>query len=114
MSLFTDAPLALALGAAALVWVLLSWNHSTISNLPLPPNASLLWGHEKEVFMSQPGVAYRAWTNSLGLTFRIKAAFRARDVLVLSDPDGIAHILQKRIYDWRQSSEHHKILPLTP
>ncbi|KAJ3575313.1 hypothetical protein NP233_g1184 [Leucocoprinus birnbaumii] len=93
---------------------------SGIGELPLPvshstyiqcniltfakPGAEFLWGHERVVYSHEPGVSYRRWIRQLGLTFRIKAAFGARDVLVLSDRDGIHHILSKRIYDYPHSN----------
>ncbi|KAI0644064.1 cytochrome P450 [Trametes meyenii] len=98
--------LTLAL-AAALAWVVYTlWQRryaSPVRLLPTPPGAELVWGHEKTVYMNQPGVAFRKWTSELGLTYRIKAAFGANDVLVLSDTEGIAHILQKKIYDYHHS-----------
>ncbi|KAA1475626.1 cytochrome P450 [Dentipellis sp. KUC8613] len=97
------ATIALGLAVVCLAWTLLSRSKSTVSKLPKPPGASWIWGHEKTVFMNEPGRVFREWTGALGLTYRIKAAFRAPDVLILSDPDGISHILQKRIYDYHHS-----------
>lgn len=37
--------------------------------------AHFLWGHEKDVFMNEPGSLYRRWMQEIGLIFRIKAAF---------------------------------------
>ncbi|KAI0759413.1 cytochrome P450 [Trametes elegans] len=59
----------------------------------------LFFGHERTVYSNQPGHAFRRWTNTHGLTYRIKAAFG----LVLNDPTGIAYILQKKIYDYHHS-----------
>jgi cytochrome P450 len=53
--------------------------------------------------MSEPGRLFREWASSLGLTYKIKAAFGAPDILVLCDPGGISHILQKHIYDYHHS-----------
>ncbi|KAG5725376.1 hypothetical protein E4T56_gene6739 [Termitomyces sp. T112] len=78
--------------------------HSSIQQLPSPPGAELLWGHEKIVFVNQPGLSFRKWIKQLGLAFRIKAAFGAPDILVLSDPAAITYILQKKIYDYHHSS----------
>ncbi|KAJ7618381.1 cytochrome P450, partial [Roridomyces roridus] len=66
--------------------------------------SSWLWGHEKTIFEREPGHAFNEWTRNLGLTYRIKAAFWAPDVLVLSDPAGIGHILQDKIYDYHHSA----------
>lgn len=76
---------------------------TTISKLPIPLGAEWIWGHERQMFMEQPGRAVRRWVTTCGLTFRIKAAFLAPDILVLNDPGGISHILQKKIYDYHHS-----------
>ncbi|KAJ7764864.1 cytochrome P450 [Mycena metata] len=76
---------------------------SSVSKLATPPGADLVWGHEKIVFDMQPGRAFRNWIEKCGLTFRIKAAFQAPDILVLCDPVGIEYLLQKRIYDYHHS-----------
>ncbi|KAK0460546.1 cytochrome P450 [Desarmillaria tabescens] len=91
-------------GIAFVVLVVLPWRSSPLRLLPLPPGAATLWGHEKTIFMDEPGRVYRKWIKEIGLTFRIKAAFGAPDILVVSDPEGIAHILQKRIYDYHHSA----------
>lgn len=75
----------------------------SIRVLPVPPGASWIWGHEKTVFINEPGRAFRGWMETLGKTFRIKAAFGAPDVLVLSDVEGISYILGKKIYDYHHS-----------
>lgn len=76
---------------------------SHVQRLPLPRGAEYIWGHERKVFSQQPGRCYRTWTKELGLAYRIKAAFGAPDLLVLSDPVGIGHILQKRVFDYHHS-----------
>ncbi|KAH9918269.1 cytochrome P450 [Fomitopsis serialis] len=76
---------------------------STITLLPVPPSADILWGHEKAIFAGEPGRALRRWFTLLGPTFRIRAALGAPDILVLSDPDAVSHILQKKIYDYHHS-----------
>ncbi|PBK86383.1 cytochrome P450 [Armillaria gallica] len=78
--------------------------YSRIKYLPLPPGASLIWGHEKAVFVGQPGSAFREWISNFGLTFRIKAAFGAPDILVLGDPIGITYLLQKKVFDYHHSA----------
>ncbi|KIK52522.1 hypothetical protein GYMLUDRAFT_88653 [Collybiopsis luxurians FD-317 M1] len=75
----------------------------TVHLLSAPPSRSFIWGHEKEVFLNEPGKAFRRWTAALGPAYRIKAAFGASDILVLSDPEGISYILQKKIYDYHHS-----------
>ncbi|KAL5529817.1 hypothetical protein ACEPAG_5804 [Sanghuangporus baumii] len=97
-----------------------SRRNSFILRLPVAPHAERIWGHERLVFKREPGQAFREWVSVLGRTFRIRAAFgvclplvirkillmnsaKARDILVLSDPEGIAHILQRRIYDYHHS-----------
>ncbi|KAI0310104.1 cytochrome P450 [Amylostereum chailletii] len=84
-------------------WLTLSWGPSYIRNLPLPPAPSVVWGHEKSVYDNEPGRTFRQWFKSLGLTFRIKAAFGAPDVLVLADPVGVTYLLQKKVYDYHHS-----------
>ncbi|KAL0064769.1 hypothetical protein AAF712_008316 [Marasmius tenuissimus] len=76
---------------------------SPIQYLPLPPDASFIWGHEKTVYVQQPGRAFRDWIRIFGKTFRIKAAFGAPDILVLSDPIGVNYLLQKKVFDYHHS-----------
>nr|BAK09392.1 cytochrome P450 [Postia placenta] len=89
----------------ALLWAASSVlrSKSIVQALPVPSGAEWVWGHEKTVFMKEPGRACREWIHIHGLTFKIKAAFRAPDVLVLGDPLGITHILQKKVYDYPHS-----------
>ncbi|KAF5388378.1 hypothetical protein D9615_000793 [Tricholomella constricta] len=112
MSAFQDSAVGLApyVGIAFLTLVLvtagaksLAFYKSDVGSLPEPDDSEWIWGHERTVFMNDPGRALRAWVSKLGLTFKIKAAFGAPDVLVLCDPTGIAHILQKKIYDYHHS-----------
>ena len=55
---------------------------NTSANSDTPPSvqagAEFVWGHERQVFMNEPGRAYRKWKSELGLTYRIKAAFGVR------------------------------------
>ncbi|KAG6867419.1 hypothetical protein C0993_002993 [Termitomyces sp. T159_Od127] len=64
-------PLAL-LALAYLVYSIVPATRSSIQNLPCP--VKFFWGHEKTVFVNQPGMAFRKWIGNLGLIFRIKAA----------------------------------------
>ncbi|KAM5543816.1 hypothetical protein V8D89_002433 [Ganoderma adspersum] len=100
-----DSPAFLALLILAVAWRLYAAfrRKSAVESLPAPAGAEFIWGHERQVFMDEPGRAYRKWKSELGLTYRIKAAFGAHDVLVLSDPVSIAYILQKKIYDYHHS-----------
>ncbi|KAK0184560.1 cytochrome P450 [Armillaria mellea] len=105
-----DGPLTLLLVSGLcflscfLLLAILPSTNSPIKYLPLPPGASLIWGHEKAVFVGQPGSAFRDWIGIFGLTFRIKAAFGAPDILVLSDPMGITYLLQKKVFDYHHSA----------
>ncbi|THH06110.1 hypothetical protein EW146_g9715 [Bondarzewia mesenterica] len=92
--------------ALVVAWVVLlaiPFRRTFVERLPIPLGAEWIWGHERTVFMNEPGYAFRLWIADVGLTFRIKAAFGAPDVLVLCDPKGISHILQKKIYDYHHS-----------
>ncbi|KZV68751.1 cytochrome P450 [Peniophora sp. CONT] len=82
-----------------------SWRRAhTLRGLPTPRTGlEWPWGHEKTVFVSEPGRAYRRWFAECGLTFKIKASLGAPDILVLADPEGIIHLMQKRIYDYHHS-----------
>ncbi|KAL5536466.1 hypothetical protein ACEPAF_288 [Sanghuangporus sanghuang] len=93
----------LALGFISLACLCIGRAGSFVQRLPLPDGHELIWGHERLVFMHEPGHAFRTWIAKLGPTFRIKAAFGAPDILVLSDPTGIAHILQRKIFDYHHS-----------
>ncbi|KAK7060429.1 hypothetical protein VNI00_001194 [Paramarasmius palmivorus] len=104
--------LAFSLVSICLFVILQGLRARTIRVLPIPscahsytakPGASWIWGHEKSVFINEPGRAFRQWTELLGKTFRIKAAFGAPDILVLSDVEGISYILGKKIYDYHHS-----------
>ncbi|OCB85142.1 cytochrome P450 [Sanghuangporus baumii] len=96
----------LALGFISLACLCIGRAGSFVQRLPLPDGHELIWGHERLVFMHEPGHAFRTWIAKLGPTFRIKAAFGAPDILVLSDPTGIAHILQRKIFDYLRSFVH--------
>lgn len=100
---FSALACAVLAGLALLARLFPHFRKSFLAELPCPPDASSIWGHEKSVFRQEPGRAFREWCRHLGLTYRIKAAFAAPDILVLSDPEGIAHILQKHIYDYHHS-----------
>ncbi|OBZ74741.1 hypothetical protein A0H81_05751 [Grifola frondosa] len=80
--------LTIAVVIVCIGWTLRARTESSVHRLPLPP---------------EPGRAFRDWINDFGLTFRIQAALKAPDILVLSDPLGIAHIVQKKIYDYHHS-----------
>ncbi|KAI0704538.1 cytochrome P450 [Earliella scabrosa] len=104
-SLTTSGWTALFIIAVLVAWIVATafGSKSSIRLLPMPRSSHLIWGHEKEVYARQPGKTYRKWAQELGLTYRIKAALGAPDVLVLNDPGGIAHILQRRIYNYHHS-----------
>ena len=59
--------------------------------------AEFVWGHERQVFMNEPGRAYRKWKSELGLTYRIKAAFGVRppSVVAILRPSHQALILDQ-------------------
>jgi hypothetical protein len=40
--------------------------------------AEWVWGHERKVFMNEPGHTYRKFIQEVGTTFRISAAFGVR------------------------------------
>ncbi|KAL0959326.1 hypothetical protein HGRIS_014587 [Hohenbuehelia grisea] len=92
-------PTYVGLGVLFILVIVRLFRRSSIRDLPVPGDVSWPWGHEKTVFMNEPGVAFKVWMKDLGSTFRIKAALG----LILGDPDGIAHILQKRVYDYHHS-----------
>lgn len=99
--------LALLLSCAAVLvglrLAVVAHRSSALRGLPSPSQPSRVWGHEKEVFFNEPGLMFRRWFKQLSLTFRIKAAFGAPDILVLGDPEGIAHVLRQKIYDYHHS-----------
>ncbi|GJE90539.1 cytochrome P450 [Phanerochaete sordida] len=105
LQLDLDGRTALCLALCAATWVTYTIIRpkTTVECLPNPAGASWIFGNEETVAKAEPGVMFRQWANELGLTYRIKAAFRAPDVLVLCDPAGIAHMLQKKVYDYHHS-----------
>ncbi|KAG1842159.1 cytochrome P450 [Suillus subalutaceus] len=73
--------------------------------LPMPHNASVLWGHEKTVFSMSAGMAYAQWLKDLNTNvLKIRGALGNRDLLVLADPFAVTHIMQRRIYDYPHSN----------
>ncbi|KAH9896523.1 cytochrome P450 [Cubamyces lactineus] len=99
-TLFPWACIALVLFA---IWRRNRARYAGVRALPTPDGAETLWGHERAIFTGTPGVAIRRWSQEIGLTFRIKAALGAKDILVLGDPGGITHIMHRRIYDYHHS-----------
>ncbi|KIJ56541.1 hypothetical protein M422DRAFT_62521 [Sphaerobolus stellatus SS14] len=75
------------------------WN---VNILPCPPTAHWLWGHEMEAFQRTAGSFYTQYISQLGTAYRIKAALFQSDIVVLSDPVGIAHVFNN-IYDYPHS-----------
>lgn len=46
-----------------------------LPGLSVPPAASWIWGHEKDVFEAETGTKYTAWANELGPTYKIRSAW---------------------------------------
>ena len=94
-----------------------------LPGLSVPPAASWIWGHEKDVFEAETGTKYTAWANELGPTYKIRSAwlvgvvpfrlsvYRLRayvrlqhpDSLVTADPGAINHIFSKNTYNYHHS-----------
>ncbi|KAF9561005.1 cytochrome P450 [Agrocybe pediades] len=75
-----------------------------LSTLPMPGSASWIWGHEKQVFDDTVGKAYSNWMQQLqSHVFKIKAALFKPDIVVVTDPFALTHIMQKNIYDYPHS-----------
>ncbi|KAI0704575.1 cytochrome P450 [Earliella scabrosa] len=98
-----DSQTWLVLLAAVLLWKLagLFRPKPVVESLPVPPSPHWLWGHEMDVYRYEPGRMFRKWAQQLGQTYRLRAALRTQ--LVVCDPGAIAHILQKRIYNYHHS-----------
>ncbi|KAJ8590023.1 cytochrome P450 [Rhizopogon salebrosus TDB-379] len=75
-----------------------------LKSIPIPNGASMLWGHEKAVFNMSAGKAYAQWLKELNTSvLKIRGAFGKQELLVLADPLAVAHIMQRRIYDYPHS-----------
>lgn len=44
-----------------------------LRGLSVPPAASWVWGHEKDIFEAETGSKYTAWADELGPTYKIKS-----------------------------------------
>ena len=69
--------------AAAFLFVLVqSWwrRRRLLRGLAVPPGASWVWGHEKQIFEAETGTKYTAWANELGPTYKIKSPWLVRPV----------------------------------
>ena len=76
-------PAFLSFCAAAFFFVLVqTWwrRRRLLRGLAVPPGASWVWGHEKEVFEAETGTKYTAWANELGPTYRIKSPWLVRPI----------------------------------
>ncbi|KAF5354609.1 hypothetical protein D9757_012335 [Collybiopsis confluens] len=90
------------LALLSLEYFLRSQHH--LYDIPSPPGASWIWGHEREVWETSAGIAYANWMHQLQTNiFKIKGALRKKDILVVADPLAITYIMQKRIYDYPHS-----------
>lgn len=83
-------PVLLSLCAAAFLFVLVqtTWwrRRRLLQGLAVPPGASRIWGHEKQIFEAETGTKYTAWANDLGSTYKIKSPWLVRAILVWIPP----------------------------
>jgi hypothetical protein len=61
--------------AVAFLFVVQAWwrRRQLLRGLAVPPEASWVWGHEKDTFEAETGTRYTAWANELGPTYKIKS-----------------------------------------
>ncbi|KZV98142.1 cytochrome P450 [Exidia glandulosa HHB12029] len=98
---------------SSLVWLVISlggamllhryYFKERIQNLQTPPGAHWLWGHEKAAFDETCGAFYSRWFEQYGPAFKIRGAFGYGEILVVGDPEALAHIFIRRTYDYVKS-----------
>ncbi|KAJ6489643.1 cytochrome P450 [Mycena vitilis] len=96
-------PIAAALGVVSLGYVLLRLGRDSLADVPMPPQKSWLWGHDREVFENDVGVSYTKWLNTYGFVAKIRGAFFHPPILLVADTKACTHILQTHIYDYHHS-----------
>jgi hypothetical protein len=52
-----------------------------LPGLAVPQAASLVWGHEKDIFEAETGTKYTTWANELGPTYKIKSPWLVGAIL---------------------------------
>ncbi|KAJ7626265.1 cytochrome P450 [Mycena polygramma] len=79
--------------------------HRISSHLvPMPGGGYFLWGHQRIIRDKSVGVADSGWLKQFNTTVvRIRAALWKPDILILADPAAVAHVMNKRIYDYPHS-----------
>ncbi|KDR78664.1 hypothetical protein GALMADRAFT_137685 [Galerina marginata CBS 339.88] len=78
----------------------------TLKNLRGPPSYSWLYGHQVDFYrQSDVGELDFAWANKYGGAWKIDGCF-GRNILMLSDPSAIHHILHSMGYGYRKTKEN--------
>ncbi|TFK48751.1 cytochrome P450 [Heliocybe sulcata] len=97
-----DLPAILTVLIVVLVTVSLRKGRSVskIKELPCPNNASLLFGHEWDVFSNVVGSKFTEWFNKYGPVYRMKGALFHPDILVVADRAAVNHIFSTNSYNY--------------
>ena len=78
---------------AAFVFALVrTWSRRRrlLAGLMVPPAASWVWGHEKDIFEAETGTKYTAWADELGPTYKLKSPWLVGAVhATLGDPQNL-------------------------
>ncbi|KZV72230.1 cytochrome P450 [Peniophora sp. CONT] len=77
------------------------WRHVfALSFLPGPPTASYVWGDMFDLKKAPVGTRYNFWRKAYGPVYRLREPLM-EPVLVMGDPKGALHVLNKTSVYWR-------------
>jgi hypothetical protein len=94
----------------ALVW---TWSRRRrlLPGLAVPPAASWVWGHEKDIFEAETGTKYTAWANELGPTYKLKSPWLVSAFhLTLGVPTPSLHATPSTRTLWLQQTQERSII----
>ncbi|EPQ55474.1 cytochrome P450 [Gloeophyllum trabeum ATCC 11539] len=93
----------LLLSLVACVYVYRRRHRISLSDVPGPKSASLLFGHLREFYQLGAGKADLEWTKTYGSIVRFKGSFGV-DQLMISDPKALQYILHTSAYQFPKST----------
>ncbi|KXN89010.1 Putative cytochrome P450 CYP13A7 [Leucoagaricus sp. SymC.cos] len=103
-----SSTLTFAISIAVISYI--TMRRKVLPGVPIPPSPSVLWGHERTIFQWPIGSWYGEWFDSIGPTYRIKAAGIDKDILVTVDPYAIHQMYTKNPYNYQHSSAFRKLI----
>ncbi|KAG9008139.1 hypothetical protein FRB94_013696 [Tulasnella sp. JGI-2019a] len=77
-------------------------SYTDLKILPTVPGGHWLWGHEKEAWEAADGGFYSDNFEKYGRAIVMKGALFHSDILAISDPAAIAHVMQKDAFTYNK------------